>query len=97
MVVIKSSVVQRIVFFSSFLSELHMKWALCRTFLVSFGAFISRLTLLASIAIEDIDAISIWVVPLSPFRNHLDVLWGKHFIHLIPYGLDVRKPQTIEH
>ena len=65
------------------LRELKSEWAVCRPLLVAFRALIGWLAFLASIAIEHVDAVAIWIVALSSLRYQFYVQRGEHCLHIV--------------
>ena len=97
MVVIELTLGQLVMGFASLLREFHMEGALSRTLFVTFHALVGRFPLLTSIAIEDIDAIAVWIVSLGSLRDHLDVLRSKDFIDFLSYLLHIIENHILEY
>ena len=68
MIVVESTIGQPVLLFV-ILGELESEWTVGRTLLVAFIALVRRLAFLASVAVENVDAVAVWVVSLGSLRD----------------------------
>ena len=74
---------------SIILSELECEWAVGRSLAIPLRTLIGRLALLTAIAVENIDAVAVWIVSFSSLRDKLDVHWSENVVNSLSYGSHV--------
>jgi hypothetical protein len=97
MIVIELALGKLVMCLASLFREFHMEGAFSRALFVTFHALVGRFSLLAPIAVEDIDAIAVWVVSFGSLRDHFDVLWRKNIINFLSYLLHIFECHVLEY
>jgi hypothetical protein len=87
--VVKEHSIRQLIVLLVILGELERERTIGGSLLVPFGALVSWLSLLTSVAVENIDAVAIWIVPLGALRYQLYVQRGKNIVHFVPYSCHI--------
>ena len=95
MIMVEQTSCEAIVF-TIVLRELERERTVSRTLTIPLCTLISWFALLATIAVKNVDTVTIWIVSLSSLRDELDIHWRENVIDSFSNDVHVLKRLVLE-